>query len=388
MEFNGKHVISISTGTIAKTLAMLLGLAFLWLIRDIVIIVIFSIIVASAIDPLVDWLQKYRIPRAISVIFIYILVVAVFTAVITLLVPPIAEQINQLATQLPDYINLDRSALYQRLQDFAVRVELSETAKNFFTSIGQSLSQTTGGVFATVSGFFGGVFSVVAVAVLTFYLVVEERGIKKFFQFLIPGRHHPYMSDLITRIQSKLGAWLRSYFLLALIVAVLLYIGLLIIGVKYALVLAILAGLLEFIPFIGPIVAIIPALFLAVTQHPLLALFVFLLYIVVNQFESHVLVPRILQRAIGLNPVVVVLVLLVGAKLAGFVGILLAVPLTIMLVEFGRDLFEEGRFCSGRLTSASASAYQSSRAAPAAGGSRQKTNAPPQEAAKQPEPKG
>ncbi len=356
MEINGKKVISISTGTIAKTLAMVLGLALLWLVRDVVVIVIFAIIVASAIDPLVDWFQKFKIPRALSVLFIYLLVVAVFTAVITLLIPPIAEQVGQLATQLPDYIDLDRSTLYQRLQEIAGQVDLTETAKNFFTTIGQALSQTTGGVFATVSGFFGGVFSVVAVAVLTFYLVVEERGVKKFFQFILPGRHHPYMFDLVTRIQVKLGAWLRSYFLLGLIVAVLIYIGLLIIGVQYALVLAILAGLLEFIPFIGPIIAIVPALFLALTQHPLLALFVLLLYIVVNQFESHVLVPRILQRAIGLNPVVVVLVLLVGAKLAGFVGLLLAVPITIALVEFGRDVFEEGRFSSGRLSTASANA--------------------------------
>jgi predicted PurR-regulated permease PerM len=341
-----KQVISISTGTIVKTVAILLLLGFLWLVRDIVIIVIFSMIFASAIDPLVDWLQRFKIPRALGVLVIYLLIIGIVAGVITLLVPPIAEQISALAQQLPEYFSGDRLNLFQRLEDFARNVEITESARDFFTSIGQTLSNSTGGVFATVSGFFGGVFSVVSIAVLTFYLTAEEKGIKKFFQAVVPSRQHTYVNDLVTRIQLKLGAWLRSYFLLGLIVAILIYIGLSVFRIDYALVLALLAGLLEFIPFIGPIVAIIPALFLALTQNPILAVVVLVLYIVVNQIESHLLVPRLLQRAIGLNPVVVVLVLLVGAKLAGIIGLLLAVPLTIALVEFGRDVFEERRFSS------------------------------------------
>jgi predicted PurR-regulated permease PerM len=341
-----KQVISISTGTIVKTVAILLLLGFLWLVRDIVIIVIFSMIFASAIDPLVDWLQRFKIPRALGVLVIYLLIIGIVAGVITLLVPPIAEQISALAQQLPEYFSGDRLNLFQRLEDFARNVEITESARDFFTSIGQTLSSSTGGVFATVSGFFGGVFSVVSIAVLTFYLTAEEKGIKKFFQAVVPTRQHSYVNDLVTRIQLKLGAWLRSYFLLGLIVAILIYIGLSVFRIDYALVLALLAGLLEFIPFIGPIVAIIPALFLALTQNPILAVVVLVLYIVVNQIESHLLVPRLLQRAIGLNPVVVVLVLLVGAKLAGIIGLLLAVPLTIALVEFGRDVFEERRFSS------------------------------------------
>jgi predicted PurR-regulated permease PerM len=343
-----KQVVSISTGTIVKTLAILVLLAFLWLIRDIVVIIIFSLIFASAIDPLVDRMQKAKIPRAISVLLIYLVIVGVLAGVITLLIPPIAEQIGQLSTQLPEFFTMNNLDFYQRLQNFTQNVELSEGARNFFTSIGNALSNSTGGVFATVSSFFGGVFSVAAIAVLTFYLTVEEKGIKKFFQFIVPTPQQPYVNDLVSRIQAKLGAWLRSYFLLGLIIAVLIFIGLTIMGVDYALVLALLAGLLEFVPFIGPIVAIVPALFLAVSESPLQAVLVLILYIVVNQLENHILVPRIMQRAVGLNPVVVVIVLLVGAKLAGFVGLLLAVPLTIALVEFGKDVFEGRRFAGVR----------------------------------------
>jgi len=359
-QLNQKKVVSISTGTIIRALAIVLVLFFLWLVRDIVVVVIFSLIFASAFDPIVDRLQKIKIPRPISVIFIYLVLVGAIAGIITLLVPPIAEQIDALAVTLPAYFG-NNADLFQRLQSLAAEVELADAARNLLTSIGQTLGSNTGGLFATVSGFLGGAFSVVAIAVLTFYLTVEENGVKKFFEFLAPVKQRPYITDLVSRIQIKLGAWLRSYLLLSLIVSVLIYIGLSLFGVEYALVLAILAGLLEFIPFIGPIVASIPAIFLAVTQNPLLGLLVLILYLVVNQFEGHVLVPRILHRAIGLNPVVVVIVLLIGAKLAGFIGVLLAVPLTIALVEFGRDVFEHGKFSSGRLSNAAASARARSR---------------------------
>ncbi len=347
-----KQTISISTGTILKALGLVLLLWFLWLARDIVVIVIFTFILTAAIDPLVDRLGRAKIPRAVSVILIYLLVVAISAAILTLLVPPIAEQINQLVTQLPGFFLGGRFDLLNNLQQIAKQADLADSLKNLFSIIGETLGRTTGGIFSTVSSFFGGVFSVTAIAVLTFYLTTEEKGIKKFFQMVVPPNNRTYVNNLVDRIQLKLGAWLRSYFFLGLIVGTLIYIGLLVIGVKFALVLALLAGAMEFIPFIGPLVAIIPALFLAVTDRPILALFVLILYFVVNQFENHVLVPRIMSRTVGLSPVIIVLVVLIGAKLAGFVGILLALPITITLAEIGKDFFRGGRFNNKRLGSA------------------------------------
>lgn len=337
-----KQVISISTGTVLKTVAILLVLAFLWLIRDIVIIVLFSLILASAIDPLVDRMQRFRIPRALSVLLFYLVIVVVVLGITTLLVPAFAQQAGDLVRELPDLFQGEHLTWVQDLQLLAQRFELTESARNFLTSVGQTLSESTGGVFATLSSFFAGAFSVAAIAVLTFYLTVEEKGIKKFFAFVVPSRHHTYVTDLTNRIQQRLGGWLRGYLSLGLIVAVLTYVGLLVVGVDYALVLALFAGLMEFVPLVGPILAAIPALFFAFTQNPVLAIFVLVLYFGIQQLENHVLVPKIMQRSAGLSPVVVILVILVGAKVAGFIGLLLAVPLTIALVEFGKDVFEEG----------------------------------------------
>ncbi|MFO0702672.1 MAG: AI-2E family transporter [Candidatus Andersenbacteria bacterium] len=223
---------------------------------------------------------------------------------------------------------------------------MSSTRRHATSSdpVGQDPQPEHGGIFATLSSFFAGAFTVTAIAVLTFYLTVEEKGIKKFFAFIIPGHHHAYVTDLLTRIQLRLGGWLRGYLSLGLVVAGMTYVGLLVIGIKYALVLALFAGVMEFVPLVGPIVSAIPALFFAFTQNPVLAIFVLVLYIAVQQVENHVLVPKIMQRSVGLSPVVVILVILVGAKLAGFIGLLLAVPLTIALAEFGRDVFEDGTF--------------------------------------------
>ncbi|MFO0704542.1 MAG: AI-2E family transporter [Candidatus Andersenbacteria bacterium] len=346
------QTINITTGTIVKTVAILLIVGFLWLIRDIVVIVLFSLILASAIDPIVDWLQKRRIPRAISVLAIFLLLVGAIAGIVTLLIPPIAEQISALAHQVPQLFSDERINLLQELKNTASNLQLTDSIRDFFSSVGTTLSNTTGGIFSTVSSFFGGIFTVISIAVLTFYLTAEEKGIKKFFHFIVPTKHREYTTDLIQRIQLKLGSWLRSYLVLALFVGILVYIGLTLIGVQYALVLALLAGILEFIPFIGPIVSTVPAAFFAIADSPVKAILVVVLYVVINQVEQHLIVPRLLHRTIGLNPVVIVLVLLVGAKLAGVIGLLLAVPLTIALVEFGRDVFDHGHLGTARFSRA------------------------------------
>ncbi len=346
------QTITITTGTIVKAVAILVVVALLWFIRDIVVIALFSMILASAIDPLVDRLQKFKIPRWASVLGIFLALIGAIVGVITLLIPPITEQISDLAHQLPQFFTTDKVAVFQRLQETARNLQLTDNLHNWFSSIGDTLGSTTGGIFSTVSDFFSGVFTVISIIVLTFYLAAEERGVKKFFHFILPSRHRDYASDLITRIQVKLGAWLRSYVVLGFFVGILIYIGLSLIGIKYALVLGLLAGLLEFIPFIGPTASAIPAVFFAVADSPLKTVLVLVLYIVVNQVEVHLIVPRLLRRTIGLNPVVIVLVLLIGAKLAGFIGLLLAVPLTITLVEIGRDIFDRDALAKGRLARA------------------------------------
>ena len=332
--------VDISTKTILKVLVILLVLTFLWFIRDIVLMVLVAIILSSAIDAPVDWLHRRGVPRTVSVLFIYLALVGLISIAIVLVIPPIATQARTLANQLPD--------LFDRFNAFLSHQSLSISNTSFIENLQKILSNigtaATGGssVFGTVSRFFGGIFQVALVLVLTFYLVVQENGLKRFVRSIVPARQAPYVTQLMNRIQLKIGHWFRAQLLLGVFVGVLVYIGLTIIGVEYALVLAILAGILEIIPYVGPILSAVPAVFLALPNGLGLALATVVVYILVQQSESHIIAPKLMQKAVGLNPVVVIVALLIGAKLAGFAGIILSVPVATAIAEFSRDFFGTG----------------------------------------------
>ncbi|NQV13085.1 MAG: AI-2E family transporter, partial [Parcubacteria group bacterium] len=174
----------------------------------------------------------------------------------------------------------------------------------------------------------------------SFYFTVQEDSLKKFIRSLAPMKHRPYIENLAGRIQKQIGYWLRGQIMLGLVVGIMLYVGLSLLGVKYALILAILGGLLEIVPYLGPIISAVPAVFLAFTQRPILALFVLILYIAVQQLENHILVPKVMQRVVGLNPLVTIIVILVGVKVAGIIGGILAVPIATAIQVFLSDIFE------------------------------------------------
>jgi len=179
----------------------------------------------------------------------------------------------------------------------------------------------------------------VVVLVMAFYLSVERGGFRTLLRNIAPESYQPYLTRLLTRIQHKMGGWLRGQFLLSLIIFVMVYVGLLILGVPYALVFAIIAGIFEIIPFLGPILgALLPVLF-SFTISPTRALMVVALFFVVQQLENHLIVPKVMSISTGLNPVVVLLVILVGMQLGGILGALLAVPIATTVAVFLEDFF-------------------------------------------------
>jgi predicted PurR-regulated permease PerM len=179
------------------------------------------------------------------------------------------------------------------------------------------------------------------VLVLTFYMVVEEKKARSYFRNLAPAEYQPYIEHLLQKIQEKIGAWLQGQILLGLIVGCLVFFGLSLLQVKYALLLAIMAGLLEVIPYVGPIVSVIPAAIIAFAQAPVLGIFVLALYIVIQQLENHILVPKIMQKVTGLNPIISIAALLIGMKVGGLAGAILAIPLATLCVVVLEDLFHD-----------------------------------------------
>lgn len=340
--------VNISTLTILKVIFIILALLFLYLIRDILIIIFIALVVASGVNPWVDWFQKRGLPRAIGILMIYLVLIAIFSLAIVLLIPPVTEQFRQIASDFPTYYE-KIVAGFASLQQFSVEHGLVDDIQRFLDTINQNLVKLTGGIFSTAVSIFGGFFSLLGILVITFYMTIQEKGIKKFFDAIAPIKYKPYLIQKGHQIQEKMGLWLRGQLLLCVIIGVMSYVGLLILGVKYALILGLIAGLTEFIPFIGPIVGAIPAVFLALFQSPVKALLVVILYIVIQQLENNIVVPKVMQRTVGLNPIVVIVAMLIGVKIAGILGVILAVPAATIIAIFLKDFFEEKKLKEERL---------------------------------------
>lgn len=331
------HRIEITSGTIFRILFILVGILFLYFIRDILIILFTSIIIASAVEPFVAWAKKFKIPRTVSVVLIYLLAFGVIALVISLLIPPLTEQVRGLIQEFP--VVVERlSTYFVEVRDFAEEHQINTNPDLFFENLGNRLGQFGSGIFATTRGIISGFGAFFIILVISFYLAVEEGGIVKFIKAVTSSRHQAYIMDLFERSQHQIGRWLRGQLVLALAVGILVFIGLSLLGVKYALVLALIAAILEVIPYVGPILSAVPAIFIGFLQSPLTGVLVLGLYMLIQQIENHLLQPKIMERAVGLHPVTVILVLLVGAKVAGVIGMILAVPLASVVSVFISDL--------------------------------------------------
>lgn len=330
-----KHdTINISTITLLKIVLIGLLLVFLWLIRDILLIFLISIIVASAIDPLADFLAKRKIPRALSVLLVYVVFLGLIALVGFLLVPPMIMQFNEIKNTDVIQTFTDKLGVYREsLSHSAIGQAITNSFKDLANNFGGTL-------FATTKGVVTGILSIVTILVISFYLTVEENGMKNFIRHLAPYKHQAYVMRLTGRIQMKMGAWVLGQLILSAVVFGLVFIGLTVLKVKYALVLALVAGLLEIVPFIGPFISGTIAVFFAFLQGPGLAAAVIVMWVVAQQLESNIIVPIVMSKSVGLNPILVLLGILIGFSLGGVLGALIVVPLMGGISVFLSDVME------------------------------------------------
>ena len=326
----------LNTGTMIRFFLVVLGFFAVYVIRDVIAALIFAIIIASAIEPAIQWLGRHRIPRILSVLFIYLAITALFFLLIYLVVPLFIEDFQKFSTSYP---SLERQLVsgIEKVRNVPFLSFLEFNPEGILRFPTEYLRQVGGGVLNFASTVFGSFFSLLLIVVFSFYLAAQERGIENFLRLVSPVAHEEYILSLWERSQRKLGRWARAQLLLGAIVGVFTYLGLVFLGVPHAIFLAILAAFLELIPVVGPILSAIPAVVVSLFSSPLLGIWVIVLYIVIQQVESHVIVPMVMKKAVGLNPLVVVLSLLAGVKLGGILGILLAVPVAAILAEFVED---------------------------------------------------
>jgi predicted PurR-regulated permease PerM len=324
-----------ATRVIAKVILAGLGLAFLWVTREIVIILLLAVVFASAMEPLVGYLHIKRVPRAVSVLAVYVLVLAIIGAILALLAPIIVHQFQLLSQNLPTYSSSLESQ-YPAIKSVLGNANLTDIISQAFSALTNNSS-----VYSQTLGVVNVFFSVITVLVVSFYLVAQQQGMIDFVHSVVPKPQRKFTLDLIRKIQTRMGYWIIGQIVLSLSIFILTFIGLTALGVKYALFLALLAGIMEIVPYIGPFLSAIPAVFFALVQSPPLAILVIVLYIVVQKLEGYILVPKIMQRATGTSPLLVLIALLVGFKLVGVLGLLLAIPvvsvITLLIDEFSNN---------------------------------------------------
>lgn len=326
--------IEISTGTFLRLIFVVLGFAFLYLIRDVVSIILLSVVIASAIEPAAQWFMNYRLPRILSVLLVYIIAFAILTVSFSIIIPPLFDEITAVSPE--SFIKSASGAFFELVPQ--IPVSISEAIIGLINNSRVYLEQLAGGFFQATSVVFGGALSFILVVVISFYLAVQERGIENFLRIVTPIEYERYILDLWSRARRKIGAWLQSQILLGVLIGVMVYIGLTILQIKFALSLAIIAAIFELIPVFGPVLAAIPAVLVAFLQSPALGLIVIVFYFIVQQFENHLIVPVVFKKSVGVPPILVVISLIVGGELGGFFGLILAVPLAAVLVEFLNDV--------------------------------------------------
>ncbi|PIV09633.1 hypothetical protein COS31_04620 [Candidatus Roizmanbacteria bacterium CG02_land_8_20_14_3_00_36_15] len=310
------YKIEISHKTIIFTIVFVLLLKFVWVIKDLLFSIFIAFIIMSALKPAITWLNKKKVPRLVSSIIVYLLFLAIFINSLSFIIPPLVKQSAQLLINIPSILEnlfpqftatFNIGALTQYLP--GITSQVFNFAKNIFSNA----------VFTITTFFFG------------FYFLLEEDLIEKLLVKFFEKEQTKAAIDISSQIEKRMSNWFWGEITLMLIVGVLTYLGMSLIGIKYVLALAVLAGILEVIPNLGPTLAAIPAMLIGFSQSIFLGLAALAVSFIVQQLENNFIVPLVMKKATGLNPIITLVALIVGGRVGGVLGVVLAIPATLFL---------------------------------------------------------
>lgn len=314
---NSRVTIDISHRTIIFAAILFISLQFLSQIRGIILQIFIAVILMTALNPLVDTLHKLKVPRGISIAISYILVFGFFGYVVAGVIPPLAEQTSSFIAKLPSILS------QAGLTNFA-GTNLVEQITN--------LGSLPRDVLRISVAVLNNIFAVVTVLVISFYLLLAREKLDDYIAAIFGDANKQKAQRFIDKLEERLGGWVRGQIILMTIIGVMSYIGLTLVGIPYALPLALLAGVLEIIPTIGPIVSAVPAALVGLAISPLTATAVVALYFLIQSVENHVLVPKVMEKSVGINPLITIIIIMIGLRLGGVVGAFLGVPIFLVFL--------------------------------------------------------
>lgn len=322
-----------------KIIAILIGVSLLYFIRDIIGYLLLAFILAAALRPGIDWLEKRKIPRFLSGIFIFLFALAILSLILWLILPPFILEIQSFVSLLPQYwqnfLNwLPRFREWTRTTPFGQGIE--NTLNQFLQKISEFIGKFVGFIFSLA----GKIFNLLFVIIVAFYLAIEKNLGERIAQFLFVKS--PKLKEKVSKYwrvaEDLTGRWLQGYIFLGILIAAMVYIALSIIEVRYSLILAVLAGILEIIPWFGPVFSGLIGSILAFSQGGwTMALWTVLAFFIIQQLENYLIIPFVMKNRVDLNPLLTIIVLFVGGKFGGIPGMILAVPLSATLLSLFRE---------------------------------------------------
>jgi predicted PurR-regulated permease PerM len=331
----------IAWGIAMAALAVILAWA-LYVARGALLLIYISGVLAMGFSPIVRLIERQRLlpvgtrrfPRWLAILMIYFAIIGTLTMVAIMVLPPLVQQARDLANRLPEMLDKAQTFLMNRGL-LTHRITLREAVERAPGSPGD----TVGTVLGAVAGVVGGIFGLVTILILTFYLLVESDSLYRSFKRLFPAEHRDRAFVITRDISIKVSAWLNGQLILAATIGGSAALGLWLLGVPYFYVLALIAAIGEMIPVVGPILSAIPAVLVALTVSPQKAIAVILFFVLQQQFENHVLVPKVMERQVGISAAFVIIALLFGGSLLGILGAVLAVPTAAIIQVVFQELF-------------------------------------------------
>lgn len=318
----------ISWNSLGRVLVFVVALFLVYLIRDILIVLFSAIIISAVCRPFIDFLAKKRIPRFLGASLVFILILGILGIFLWLVVPLIISQFGDFIVNFDEIILKigQNKFLEQLIRQLTVNLK----------AILDALTKEAAAIFNLVFSVFGGIFLTITCLVLAFYLAFQEKGIENFFRILLPQKYEKRIIQVFEKSSARINHWFRGRLILSLVVGLISFVGLYFMGIKHSGTLALLNAVLDIIPLIGPIFAGLIAFLVAAADSPQLGILVILLFIIIQQLANNLFAPLIIGKTTGLHPIIVLIAFLIGAKIAGLAGFILAVPVAIIIQEIFR----------------------------------------------------
>jgi predicted PurR-regulated permease PerM len=328
---NEEKILDISWGTILKITVAFLGFYILYRVRDVLVLIILASILSVLFDPVINFLQRRKIPRPISTLFVYVSIFGILGLFIYYISPLFISEIQKFNQLFPQY--------FEKLSPIlrGIGMEAFENFETFTKTLQEWLLRASLSIFGVLIAIFGGIFSAITIFALSIFISLEGRGIEQGLKLFLPRKYEAYFLDLWERCKIKTTAWFGSRILCCFFVGILSYFALWLFDVNYAFSLGLFAGITNIIPIFGPILAAILITIIAGLDSWLKALFVLIAFSLIHQIEGNILTPILTKKLIGLPPVLVLIALMMGGKLWGILGAILSIPLAGIIYEFLKD---------------------------------------------------